>query len=251
MAFAWDTQHYPALADYQAALAPFLKPAWIRGITLHHTWSPTPRGWEGERTMIGLKAFYKAKGWPAGPHLFLCVGSPHPENDGIWAGTPLASPGVHAGDCNSDHIGIEIVGDYDHAPWPAPLADLVYGVVLTLMTWGAIPPERVQGHRECLPNKSCPGSAINMDVVRAELKRRFRPPAEHAGIRFRVNERKGARVRTRPTIYAPIVTTLAFDTQVIGNEVPGSPPPGETNNRWVQRWDGGYVWRPLLDPAPY
>lgn len=171
--FAWNTVHYPTLDAYLQALLPFHKPAWISGITIHHSYVPTRAQFHGRTTMENTKQFYIAKGWSAGPHLFLAALTPDPCNDGIWAGTPLASPGIHAGKCNSDHIGIEVVGNYDAEPWPAPVSTLVYGVVLALMKWGHISPAHVQGHRECLNDKSCPGSKINMDQVRAELARRL------------------------------------------------------------------------------
>lgn len=174
--FAWDIHHYPTLQDYLAALLPFKKPDWIKGITLHHTESPTRAQWRGLTTMQNLEPFYRGKGWTAAPHLFLAALTPGPFTDGIWAGTPLAVPGVHAGVCNPDHIGIEIVGDYDVEPWPLAVSELVYGVTIALMRWGGIAPANVLGHRECLPNKTCPGKAINMDAVRGELGRRLNAP---------------------------------------------------------------------------
>ncbi len=173
MAFQWKTTHYQNLDAYLQALLPFKKPAWITGITLHHSLIPTRAQWRGQHTMDNLKFFYEKKGWTSGPHLFLAKLTPGPFTDGIWAGTPLAVPGTHAGACNSSHIGIEIVGNYDTEPWPAAVAEMVYGTTLALMKWGHIPPEHVHGHRECLPNKSCPGSKIDMDHVRTELKRRL------------------------------------------------------------------------------
>lgn len=173
MAFQWTTTHYPTLDAYLQALLPFHKPAWIKGITLHHSYRPTRAQWRGHVTMENTKQYYINKGWESGPHLFLAALTPGPFNDGIWAGTPLAHPGTHAGKCNSDHIGIEIVGDYDVEPWPLAVSELVYSVTLALMHWGHIGPEQVQGHRECLKNKSCPGSMIDMNRVRAELKRRL------------------------------------------------------------------------------
>lgn len=167
--FAWQVIHYPTLADYLRALLPFHKPDWIKGITLHHTWVPTRAEWRGKPTMDSLGFYYRKLGWSAGPHLFLAADTPAPLSAGIWAGTPLASPGVHAGKCNSSHIGIEIVGNYDIEPWPSDVAALVYGVTIELMKWGHIPVERVQGHRECLRNKSCPGRMIDMNRVRERL----------------------------------------------------------------------------------
>lgn len=171
--FAWSTIHYPTLDAYLQALLPFRKPSWIKGITIHHTAIPTRAQWHGRSTMENTKKYYIAKKWEAGPHLFLAALTPDKLNDGIWAGTPLAVPGIHAGKCNSDHIGIEVVGAYDVAPWPCEVSDLVYGVTVALMKWGKIPASRVHGHRECLKNKSCPGRAIDMNVVRAELRRRI------------------------------------------------------------------------------
>lgn len=173
--FAWDIKHYPTLTDYESALLPFQKPSWIKGICVHHTWKPTRAQWAGQRSMVSMGEAYEQKGWSAGPHLFLAALTRGPFTDGIWAGTPLAVPGVHAGGCNVSHIGVEVVGDYDVEVWPAKVADLVYGVVLLLMRWGNIPVTQVHGHRECLQNKSCPGSKIDMNVVRQTLAARSTP----------------------------------------------------------------------------
>lgn len=181
MSFAWQTIHYPTLADYRAALLPFHKPAWISAVTIHHTYRPTINQWRGARSMAALERYYRdtvlnpdgTRGWPAGPHLFLAVGSPRPADDGIWAGTPLADRGVHAGKCNSNHIGLEIVGDYDLAPWSPALAEQVYSLVALLCRWGGFGPDRVHGHRECNSPKTCPGAAISMYAVRQEIRRRL------------------------------------------------------------------------------
>lgn len=173
MSFAWQTTHYHDLVAYRAALLPFKKPLWITGITIHHTYRPNRADWRGYKSMEFLSRHYRQLGWSAGPHLFLAALTPGPFTDGIWAGTPLAVPGVHAGVCNGSHIGVEVVGDYDKEPWPRPVAELVYGVVALLMRWGRIPLSRVQGHRECLKNKSCPGRQIDMNIVRGELARRM------------------------------------------------------------------------------
>ncbi|SRR5258706_9612810 len=167
--FNWQTIHYKSLDSYVQALLPFKKPDWIRGITIHHSLVPTRAMWNGASTMEGTKKYYINKGWTSGPHLFLAALSSNRVNDGIWAGTPLAVPGTHAGICNKDHIGIEVIGNYDKEYWPKEVEDLLFGVVRALMKWGNIPVSMVQGHRECLPNKSCPGSTISMKDVRSKL----------------------------------------------------------------------------------
>lgn len=174
--FSWETIHYKDLAAYKVALLPFKKPTWIRGITIHHSLIPTRAQWHGRSTMEATKNYYIKKGWSAGPHLFLAELTPDKLNNGIWAGTPLATTGIHAGTCNSSHIGIEVIGAYDREPWPFEVAELVYTTCVTLMRWAKITPAQVQGHRECLNNKTCPGRAIDMNAVRNELRRRLALP---------------------------------------------------------------------------
>lgn len=173
MAFAWQGTQFTNLDVFRQYLARQTRPSWVRGSTIHHTWKPVPADWRGMASMDSLARFYRVdKGWPAGPHLFLCVGAPGPRNDGIFIGTPLDTRGVHAGACNDDRWGIEIVGDFDKAPWSPRLADLVYSVLLALSAFGDFDPAAVNGHRECNSPKTCPGTAINMNAVRMEVKRR-------------------------------------------------------------------------------
>lgn len=178
MSFTADIRRWPTLADFEAHLAqhdPAAAP-WAKGVTLHHTYTPTLNQWRGLRSVEGTRNYYIGLGWSAGPHLFIALGSPRPEWDGIYQLTPLTTPGIHAGACNSHMWGAEIVGRYDDAPWSAPLAQLVYGVTCALLRWRGLGPI-VQGHRECLPNKSCPGNAINMAWVREEVRHRLGQPA--------------------------------------------------------------------------
>jgi len=175
MSFAWQIQHWPDAAAFAAHLAARPPLGWATGTTIHHTWKPEAQDWRGRSSMDALGRYYRGTmKWSAGPHLFLCVGAPNPAHDGVWQGTPLTQPGIHAGPCNSSRIGIEVVGNFDQVGWSPRLAELVFGVLLALHRrhgWGA---DRLNGHRECMPGqKSCPGRAINMESVRAELHRRL------------------------------------------------------------------------------
>ena len=125
--------------------------------------------------MVGTGNYYRdTQKWPAGPHLFIAVGSPNPEWDGIWRGTPLNLQGVHAGECNRHKIGIEVVGNFDKVPWSAQLEDVVLTVVVGLLRWeGTKDESQVCGHRECHSPKTCPGKAIDMNVVRQKIKQRL------------------------------------------------------------------------------
>lgn len=178
MTFAADIKRWSTVAEFAAYLQGYdpAIAAWAQGVTLHHTAIPTLAQWRGLASLKGAMGYYIGLEWDAGPHLFLAKGSPNPAHDGIYQLTPLNMPGIHAGKCNSSMWGIEIVGRYDAAPWPAPLAEMVYGVTCALLNWRGLP-ANVKGHRECLPNKSCPGKAINMNTVRAEVARRLAPAA--------------------------------------------------------------------------
>jgi hypothetical protein len=133
--------------------------------------------------MQSLERTYRGyQGWNAGPHVFLCAGAPNPANDGIWIGTPISHAGIHAGKCNSDHFGMEIVGNYDFSGWSQATSDLVYGTIITLLRWLGVrvlndaDTTHLAGHRECLNNKSCPGSAIDCKVVRRKVMQLMTTP---------------------------------------------------------------------------
>lgn len=182
--FAIDIRQWKTIDAFRAHLAAH-DPAicdWVQGVVVHHTWSPTQRQWRGKASVEGLKTFYENKNppWDAGPHLFICVGAPNPEDDGIWQMTPLNMVGIHAGVCNPTTWGIEVVGDYDNQPWSDGTRQLVVGAIAALMEWRrlSVTPNSLKGHRDCNSPKSCPGKAINMAVVRQwVLDAMSQPPA--------------------------------------------------------------------------
>ena len=164
---------YKSVAEFEEYLNSMEKPNWVKTLVIHHTWKPVQSDWNGEKTMIGLQNYYKKLGWTAGPHMFVCVGSPNPANDGIWILSPLDSPGIHAGDCNSVSWGMEIVGNFDVMPWPATLKTFLYDlfpVLLKKLEAKSITLETMKGHRECNSPKTCPGKQINMDLVRSDVQ---------------------------------------------------------------------------------
>jgi hypothetical protein len=179
MSFAADIRHWPTLAAFEAHLAAYDPQiaSWAVGVVYHHTWRPTAAQWRGQASMANLAQFYAAKGWDAGPHLLIVAGAPNPADDGIWQLTPLNLPGVHAGSANSWSWGLEIVGDYDAAPWPAEVAALALGAGAALLRWRSLSADAgtVRAHHEFSP-KSCPGRAIDMAWVRAQLARQLATP---------------------------------------------------------------------------
>lgn len=140
--------------------------SWVRWVTIHHTWKPTIPQWRGMTSMNALVRFYQDLGWTSAPHLFICVGASDPRHDGIFQLTPLNMKGTHAGFvCNSQSIGIEVVGNYDVEPWSEPMSQMVCGTIASFMKWKGLSPYSIQGHRNCGSLKSCPGKAINISDV--------------------------------------------------------------------------------------
>lgn len=144
--------------------------SWWQRIVLHHTVAPTLAQWRGRRSMEALQRYYTGLGWDSGPHLFIAVGSPRAADDGIWQLTALSERGIHANRCNPYSVGIEVVGWYDRAAWSMPMRSMVYDVLVQLQRWQRRP-ITIIGHRDCGSPKTCPGRAIDLDVVRADVSR--------------------------------------------------------------------------------
>lgn len=180
--FLWEIRFWPTLAEFESYLATLPPPSWCNGVTIHHTYIPTIAQWRGRSSMVGLGNYYKnevqnpdgSRGWPAGPQLFIAP-------EGIWQGTPITRRGVHAGICNASRIGMEVVGNYDPAPWKEPIAGYAYGALAAICRWLKIGPERINGHRDCDSPKTCPGRAIDMGVVRSTVANRLYPPVDLTG----------------------------------------------------------------------
>lgn len=253
MAFNADIRHFTtanALGAYLASLSPFRG---VLGSTIHNTYIPDEAAWRGMASMRSMIQTYVGKGWTAGPHLFLCVGSSNPDWDGIWQMTPLTGRGVHAGDCNTVRFGIEVVGNFQTRPWSAGQRALILDTLETIHRWANLGPNIV-GHRDCMPGRTCPGQKAYeaLPALRTDLSRRLRQmPILHTQTTYRVHEPKGANVRAQPTTVGAIIAKLPFDARFVGHETEGTPPPGQRDTRWVERQEGGYVWRLLLDVLPY
>lgn len=159
MSFNSDIRQFTTPAAFAAYLTTLPKPAWRpKGSTYHNTYRPTEAQWRGKASMLSMQAGYKAKGWTAGPHVFLALGSPNPAHNGIWQMTMPTEPGVHGVTCNSTHFGIEVVGDFQDKPPSAAQQQLLLDVVAALHRWAGIGPV-LNAHRDCVV-RTCPGDAF-------------------------------------------------------------------------------------------
>ena len=185
----WDAKQFTTVGSFASYLATLpIFPAMSK-IVMHHTYVPTQATWRGMESIDALERYYRDQvvwydsagvkhvgGWSAGPNLFVCLGSPDAAWDGIFQGTPINHVGVHAGACNTAGPGIEVVGNFDLAPWPAPLNALLLDLVLVLLKWGRLLPSAVIGHRDCNSPKTCPGSKVDLVSFRTTLAARLVDP---------------------------------------------------------------------------
>jgi hypothetical protein len=179
MGFRSDIQRWANISDFRAHLNKHDNSiaSWARGIVLHHTVRPDVSEWRGMRSMYALRAYYTNLGWPAGPHLFIAADTINPANNGIYQLTAINEKGVHASGANSQYWGIEVVGNFDLTAWSLSQKELVYNTIVELLTWRnitKISQATLLGHREVPSLKTCPGSLINMDIVRADIALKMR-----------------------------------------------------------------------------
>lgn len=241
-------------------------------IVLHHTavpsatWARYPTGlvWDaGEagmaaaqiqakrlRQLDAIMRYYRdIRRWRAGPHLFI-------DDRWIYLFTPMHTIGVHAAQGNGWRdrsglhysVGIEVVGYYEHTPWPAPVAALVRGAVQALA--GRLPiriqytrgPGGISSHRDW--NKpSCPGAAITTAYYLEVL----RDPPRY---RVKASVKAGAAVRSGPSRAQPVVDYLAAGDGWAGAQVTGQRvtlAPFGTSDVWICDAQGHCVWSLLLE----
>lgn len=169
MTFDADFLHFPNVKAFATYLAGIPRPAWCKGATVHNSYVPNEYQWRGLASMSSMKQTYIGKGWSAGPHLYLAAEAPDPKDTGIFQMTPIDHFGVHAGACNSDHLGIENVADWQARP-PTPLQyELLMDVLLTILRQWGLPPSSVNVHRECMQGRTCPGRYLDATKLRADL----------------------------------------------------------------------------------
>lgn len=221
MSFDADFIHWPTIADFVAHLRTVPRPKWCAGITNHNTYIPNETQWAGLKSMQAMRATYISKGWSAGPHLYLAATAPDMRDTGIWQMTPLGHVGVHAGPCNSIHLGIESVGDFDKAPPSQAQYLLLLAINRAILAHWQMTPAQVNVHNECMAGRTCPGKYVTGAQIRADMGRDWPTPVapdifdawgpigrpEGAARNFAVprawlvNKRLGR--CTRPETYAP------------------------------------------------
>lgn len=102
----------------------------------------------------------------------------------VKQGRPMSKTGAHAymsgpgagNFYNENGIGVCVVGNYESAGLDEQRENMLIWIIRQLMMLYDIPVRNVLGHRELYTRenrkmaKTCPGSAIDMDELRAKLK---------------------------------------------------------------------------------
>lgn len=173
MAFNSVNRQFPALDQFAAYLATLPSPDWPGanpvGSTYHNSYIPNITQWRGLASMRSMQATYEAKGWTAGPHLFLARGAPNAAHDGVFVMTPPTSPGVHSPSCNGARFGVELVGDFQNNAPTVAQQQLLIDTLVLLHRWARLGPN-LNAHRDCDP-RTCPGDAFY--AIKTSLQTRF------------------------------------------------------------------------------
>jgi hypothetical protein len=89
----------------------------------------------------------------------------------ILAGRMPNMIGAHCEFQNSDSLGVCFVGNFDNAPPPEEQWRRGLALVRALMFVFNIPADKVFGHRQFNPAKSCPGRQFDLEKFRREVSR--------------------------------------------------------------------------------
>lgn len=148
------------------------------------------------RQLDGIRDYYIALGWGAGPHLFF-------DERWIWLFTPMAEIGVHAKEGNSYRdragrlhytLGCEFVGWFGQKGWPRSMQANARGAIQALRSrlktfeiiYRSAPAHQPAAHQGGIAfhrdyNKpECPGAYITPEYALPILAERTPPPAPPA-----------------------------------------------------------------------
>jgi hypothetical protein len=193
-------QQFKTIEELNQYLKILSKPKWLKGLVVHHTYTPQVYQWRGMKTMLGMLRYYNAMGWNAYPHFFIAP-------DGIWTMNDLSTVGIHSNLANSYTYGIEVVGRYDTQFWQEPIRTFALETIATLIQWGKLSVHTIYPHRQFNPAKSCPGNAVSIPYVKQLVNDILLRPKIIPAKQYRVIV-DVARVRQGPSTAYAIAGTL-------------------------------------------
>ena len=140
-------------------------------IVVHNTAIPNlaqrPNGFTRQH-MDNLAAYYRGKGWSAGPHLFI-------DDRQIWVFTPLTTTGRHSPSWNQVALGIEMLGDFNTDRFDSGRGAQVHqnAVCAVASLCGALglDPETIKLHKQDpATDHDCPGKGVSRAALIREVQ---------------------------------------------------------------------------------
>ena len=143
-----------------------------RRITIHHTWRPTAKTYNGAQTVRQIQNYHMdSNGWSDIGYHFLIGTYPSSGQTTIFQGRPETVIGAHTGGKNTNNVGVNVVGDYT----TEALHPNSYKTLIHLLAWLCdkynISPNEIYGHKDFNPT-SCPGTNIYklMSKIRSDVR---------------------------------------------------------------------------------
>jgi len=144
------------------------------------------RGRNCDRSLID--EWHRERGWNGIGYHYVIINDRHDnkEDGTVEVGRDLALAGAHAKGLNERSIGICCVGHGDYAPFTDAQTTSLVNLISELMDrFPAVTLNKIIGHRELnklvvdgildsqfRTSKTCPGTKVNMDDVRAQVRER-------------------------------------------------------------------------------
>jgi hypothetical protein len=159
------------LGEFSNLLGRFPFSRRIEAVHVHHTWRPNHAQWAGEPSVLAMWRFHtRTNGWSdIAQHVTIAP-------DGlIWEGRDWnrapASASGHNGTGLSGPFMFEVVGDFDAGcdPLAGEQRASVVGVIARLLHRFGLDAQAVRFHREMTHLKTCPGTSVHLDDIRAEV----------------------------------------------------------------------------------
>lgn len=120
--------------------------------------------YEGDADIDRVRRWHLDRGWQDVGYHYLVRRSGE-----VQPGRPESMVGAHALGYNNKSIGIACEGHGDKQAWLFPQLLSLFRLIDDVSRRHEIPPHKVIGHRETGVRKTCPGTLVDMDALRALL----------------------------------------------------------------------------------
>jgi hypothetical protein len=160
------------LDEFSDVLDRFVFSRRIDAVHMHHTWRPNHAQWRGEPSVVAMWRFHtETNGWSdIAQHVTIAPdGSIWEGRD--WNARPASASG-HNGSSTSGPFMFETVGDFDvgRDVLSGPQRSAVVGVIARVLQRFGLGSESVHFHREMTTLKTCPGTSVKLEEIRAEVE---------------------------------------------------------------------------------